>query len=108
MEKVKGAESCQSNIIRIAKTLFQYIPVVYAPVTERGLGRLEYTTGFFFSGESVMQQIISSAIMRMTSVEIADMVEKRHDNVKRTIESLAEQGVISFPQVEEKDRKSVV
>ncbi len=40
--------------------------------------------------------------MRMTSVEIADMVEKRHDNVKRTIESLAEQGVISFPQVEEK------
>lgn len=49
-----------------------------------------------------MQQLISSAIMRMTSVEIADMVEKRHDNVKRTIESLAEQGVISFPQIEEK------
>ena len=38
--------------------------------------------------------------MRMTSVEIADMVEKRHDNVKRTIESLAEQDVISFPQIE--------
>lgn len=49
-----------------------------------------------------MQQIISSSTMRMTSVEIADMVEKRHDNVKRTIESLAEQDVISFPQVEEK------
>ena len=49
-----------------------------------------------------MQQIISGAAMRMTSVEIADMVEKRHDNVKRTIESLAEQGVISFPQIEEK------
>ena len=49
-----------------------------------------------------MQQLISSAAMRMTSVEIADMVEKRHDNVKRTIESLAEQGVISFPQIEEK------
>lgn len=48
-----------------------------------------------------MQQIISSAIMRMTSVEIADMVEKRHDNVKRTIETLAEQSVISLPQVEE-------
>lgn len=48
-----------------------------------------------------MQQIISSAIMRMTSVEIADMVEKRHDNVKRTIETLAEQGVISPPQIEE-------
>lgn len=48
-----------------------------------------------------MQQLISSAVMRMTSVEIADMVEKRHDNVKRTIESLAEQGVIEFPQIEE-------
>lgn len=48
-----------------------------------------------------MQQIISSAIMRMTSVEIADMVEKRHDNVKRTIETLAEQSVISLPQLEE-------
>ena len=48
-----------------------------------------------------MQQIISSSTMRMTSVEIADMVEKRHDNVKRTIESLAEQGVISLPQIEE-------
>lgn len=48
-----------------------------------------------------MQQIISSAIMRMTSVEIADMVEKRHDNVKRTIETLAEQSVISLPRVEE-------
>lgn len=39
--------------------------------------------------------------MRMTSVEIADMVEKRHDNVKRTIESLVERGVIEFPQIEE-------
>lgn len=39
--------------------------------------------------------------MRMTSVEIADMVEKRHDNVKRTIETLVEQSVISLPQIEE-------
>lgn len=36
----------------------------------------------------------------MTSQEIADLVEKRHDNVKRTIETLAEQGVIQLPQVE--------
>ena len=48
-----------------------------------------------------MQQIISSSTMRMTSVEIADMVEKRHDNVKRTIETLVEQSVISLPQIEE-------
>ncbi|NUA26132.1 ORF6N domain-containing protein [Cupriavidus basilensis] len=38
----------------------------------------------------------------MSSREIADLVEKRHDNVKRTIETLAERGVIAFPQTEEK------
>lgn len=48
-----------------------------------------------------MQQIISSSTMRMTSREIADMVEKRHDNVKRTIETLVEQSVIQLPQIEE-------
>lgn len=36
-----------------------------------------------------MQQIISSSTMRMTSIEIADMVNCRHDSVKRTIERLA-------------------
>lgn len=34
----------------------------------------------------------------MTSKEIADLVEKRHDSVKRTIETLAAKGVISYPQ----------
>lgn len=43
----------------------------------------------------------SDAALRMTSQEIADLVEKRHDNVKRTIESLSEHGVIEFPQIEE-------
>lgn len=37
----------------------------------------------------------------MTSREIADLVEKRHDNVKRTIESLIQNGVIKSPQTEE-------
>lgn len=37
----------------------------------------------------------------MTSLEIAELVEKRHDNVKRTIETLAHSGVITFPQFEE-------
>lgn len=46
--------------------------------------------------------IIGGSDLRMTSQEIADLVEKRHDNVKRTIESLVNQGVITFPQVEEK------
>ena len=38
----------------------------------------------------------------MTSIEIAELVGKRPDNVKRTIEHLAERGVIPFPQIEEK------
>ncbi|PQJ96208.1 Rha family transcriptional regulator [Chromatium okenii] len=37
----------------------------------------------------------------MTSREIAELTGKRHDNVKRTIESLANQGVIELPQIEE-------
>lgn len=37
----------------------------------------------------------------MSSREIADLVEKRHDNVRRTIETLAERGVIQLPQIEE-------
>lgn len=37
----------------------------------------------------------------MTSLEMADLVEKRHDNVKRTIDSLAEKGLIQRPQIEE-------
>ncbi|CAM7131254.1 DNA-binding protein Roi [Klebsiella pneumoniae] len=38
----------------------------------------------------------------MTSLEIAELVEKRHDNVKRTIETLIMRGVITSPQIEEK------
>ncbi|WP_375597561.1 phage antirepressor KilAC domain-containing protein [Devosia sp. Naph2] len=37
----------------------------------------------------------------MSSREIAELVEKRHDNVKRTIETLVERGVIQLPQIED-------
>lgn len=37
----------------------------------------------------------------MSSREIADVCEKRHDNVKRTVETLAERGVIIRPQIED-------
>lgn len=37
----------------------------------------------------------------MTSLEIAELVEKRHDNVKRTKEALASAGIIELPQIEE-------
>lgn len=36
----------------------------------------------------------------MSSQEIADMTGKRHDNVKRTIETIAAKGVIQLPQIE--------
>lgn len=48
-----------------------------------------------------MNLVPSNPSLTMTSREIADLVEKRHDNVKRTIETLSQQGVIEFPQIEE-------
>lgn len=43
----------------------------------------------------------SRGVVTMTSREVADLVGKRHDNVKRTIETLAANGVIKSPQIEE-------
>ncbi|WP_082069895.1 Rha family transcriptional regulator [Pseudomonas avellanae] len=48
-----------------------------------------------------MHQMISSNQQTMSSREIADLVGLRHDNVKRTIESLAKSEVIQLPQIEE-------
>lgn len=45
--------------------------------------------------------IIGMADMTMSSREIAELVEQRHDNVKRTIETLGSKGVITLPQIEE-------
>lgn len=42
------------------------------------------------------------AAKTMSSREIAALVESRHDNVKRTIDTLVEKGVIPSPQTEEK------
>lgn len=39
--------------------------------------------------------------LTMTSLEISDLVESRHDNVRRTIETLVGRGVIACPQTEE-------
>ena len=43
----------------------------------------------------------ASTSASMTSQEISSLTGSRHDNVKRTIEVLAEKGVIEFPQTEE-------
>ncbi|CAG2126877.1 hypothetical protein LMG31506_00217 [Cupriavidus yeoncheonensis] len=46
----------------------------------------------------------AAATLTMSSREIAELVESRHDSVKRTIERLAEKGVIGIPPtVEYKD-----
>lgn len=37
----------------------------------------------------------------MSSREIAELVEKRHDNVKRTVDTLVERSVIQPPQIED-------
>ncbi|MBH8578807.1 phage antirepressor KilAC domain-containing protein [Bisbaumannia pacifica] len=39
--------------------------------------------------------------LAMTSLEIAELVESRHDNVRRTIETLSGRGVIARPQTED-------
>ena len=46
-----------------------------------------------------MNAIVPVQIQMMTSLEIAELVEKRHDNVKRTIETLVNTSVIVQPQI---------
>lgn len=48
-----------------------------------------------------MNLIQNGKAVSMSSREIAELTGKRHDNVKRTIESLVGAGVIESPQVEE-------
>ena len=41
----------------------------------------------------------SASAQTMSSRELASLTEKRHDSVKRTMSTLAENGVISYPQI---------
>jgi phage antirepressor YoqD-like protein len=45
-----------------------------------------------------MQNLINTEVLTMTSRELADLTDKRHDSVKRTIEMLIGRGIISDPQ----------
>ncbi len=49
---------------------------------------------------SLLNTLPADKTVRMNSKEISELVGKRHDNVKRTIETVAEQGVIVLPQIE--------
>jgi len=53
-----------------------------------------------------MNLITTNTAVTMTSLEISELVEKRHDNVKRTIEKLAEKGVIRHPQIEVSEKNN--
>jgi phage antirepressor YoqD-like protein/phage regulator Rha-like protein len=53
------------------------------------------------SGEAPCFLQSQSVARTMSSREIAGLTGKRHDNVKRTIDSLVSDKVITFPQVEE-------
>lgn len=46
-----------------------------------------------------MNDLVAFSTPSITSQELADLVEKRHDNVKRTIETLVQRGVIRLPQI---------
>lgn len=53
-----------------------------------------------------MSELINSNVIKMTSIEIAELVGSRPDNVKISIERLAKSGVIQLPvlQVFEKNQ----
>lgn len=44
-----------------------------------------------------MNQLTPNNVVMMSSRDIADLVEPRHDDVKRSIERLAERGIIQLP-----------
>lgn len=50
--------------------------------------------------------ILQNHNQSMTSLEISELVGKRHDNVKRLIHNLMEKGIISEPQVEAGDKSA--
>lgn len=50
--------------------------------------------------------LVSGSAATMSSKEMADLTEKRHDSVKRTIETLASKGTISQPQIVDGDKSA--
>jgi phage regulator Rha-like protein len=45
--------------------------------------------------------INTPSVLTMSSLQIAGLVEKRHDNVKRTVDTLVAKGIIVRPQIED-------
>ena len=59
------------------------------------------------SASSLIASNLTGEALTMSSREIAELVEKRHDNVKRTIDTLVAQGVIGAPQIEDEQEPDV-
>lgn len=61
-------------------------------------------TGSAFYRQIAMNYPVNDHPAVMTSLDIADLVDSRHDNVKRTIERLVTTGVISQPPMEDGEK----
>lgn len=48
--------------------------------------------------ELILSELFSSNSAKMTSLDMEVITGKRHDSIKRTIETLANKGLIAFPQ----------
>lgn len=70
-------------------------PALHLPPKASGVGGSTFVYG------KPRPAHLTSPNASMTSQEIVDLVGARHDSVKRTIERLAERGVIEFPPTEE-------
>lgn len=55
-----------------------------------------------------MNELMQKNQQSMTSLQIADLVKKRHDSVKRSVERIAEKGVITLPPLVETSFKDFI
>jgi phage regulator Rha-like protein len=53
-----------------------------------------------------MNSLMNVNELTMSSLEMSELTETRHDNVKRTIETLVLRGVISQPQIEDGEKSA--
>lgn len=66
-------------------------------LSETFLGLLSCVTRFTAKRKFRLNYLTNNSTLKMTSLEIADLVGSRHDSVKRAIERLSNSGVISKP-----------
>lgn len=55
-----------------------------------------------------MNELINSNAIKMTSIEIAELVGSQHGNVRISIERLAKRGVIQLPSMQKVENKQTI